>query len=93
MRKINDADLLQRAESLEDLRDAYTAITADIAPGETLEDRLQEVGCFFVFGERTPSGMYWSFDNSRLLIEEAGKFVIVDRDDAGEETLVFDSGC
>ncbi|MCX7319872.1 MAG: hypothetical protein NT113_10385 [Hyphomicrobiales bacterium] len=88
----NDVILLQRAESLEDLRYAYNAITANLAPGETLEDRLEEAGCFFVFGECTPSGHYWSYDNERLLIERDGKFVIVDRDDADAETLTLDHG-
>ena len=90
-KKIDDAVLLQRADSLEDLRDAYAAITADLAPGETLEHCLEEAGYFFVFGDHAPSGRaYWSYDNDRLLIEQDGEFVIVDRDDAGVENLVID---
>jgi hypothetical protein len=90
-KKINDAERLQRAESLEDLRDAYTAITADLAPGETLADHLESAGLFLVFGDHAPSGRsYWSYDNDRLLIEQDGKFVIVERDDVGAEALFFD---
>lgn len=91
-KKKNDATLLlQRAESLEDLRDAYISITADLARGEKLEDRLEDAGLFLAFGDLMPTGRdYWSYDNHRLLIEQDGDFVIVDRDDDGAKNVFFD---
>ncbi|WP_340672388.1 hypothetical protein [Bradyrhizobium ottawaense] len=72
---------LMNVSNLDELCVAYNMIAADLAPGETLEDRLEEAGCFFVFGNNPPVGVaYWSYDDDRLLIERDGKYVIVDRE-------------
>ncbi|WLA74280.1 hypothetical protein QIH77_03330 [Bradyrhizobium diazoefficiens] len=76
------ASALMNASTLDELCVVYNAIQADLRPGETLEGRLEEAGCFFAFGKRpAPVGVaYWSYDDKRLLIERDGKYVIVDRE-------------